>query len=193
MKKKEKLVRNVMCALFSALIVVMTFTPYLGYISVGPIEITTLHIIAIFGALVLGPKHGAIVGGVWGLTCIIRAIQLGFAPFANPLVSLVPRILVAVVAGLIFVGLSKTKCPKVVSLAIATLAGTLTNTILVISALTFFNGFESLLGAAASAIETIILTLIGTNGLIELISALVIIPSLYLATEKFFKKALNNQ
>ena len=192
MKKKEKLVRNVMCALFSALIVVMTFTPYLGYISVGPIEITTLHIIAIFGALVLGPKHGAIVGGVWGLTCIVRAIQLGFAPFANPLVSLVPRILVAVVAGLIFAGLSKTKCPKVVSLIIATLAGTLTNTTLVISALTLFNGFESLLGAAASAIETIVLTLIGTNGLIEIISALVIIPSLYMATEKFFKKALNN-
>jgi len=190
MKKKEKLVRLVMCALFSALIVVMTFTPYLGYISVGPIEITTLHIIAIFGALVLGPKYGAIVGGVWGLTCIVRAIQMGFAPFANPLVSLVPRILVAVVAGLVFLGLSKTKCPKAISLGIATLAGTLTNTVLVISALTLFGSFESLLGAAASAIETIILTLIGTNGLIELVSALVVVPSLYLATEKFFKSKI---
>ncbi|MBR0536074.1 MAG: ECF transporter S component [Clostridia bacterium] len=190
MKKKEKLVRLVMCALFSALIVVMTFTPYLGYISVGPIEITTLHIIAIFGALVLGPKYGSIVGGVWGLTCIVRAIQLGFAPFANPMVSLVPRILVGLVAGLVFWGLSKTKCPKVISLVIATLAGTLTNTVLVITALTLFNGFESLLGAAASAIETIILTLIGTNGLIELISALVIVPSLYMSTEKFFKSKL---
>ncbi len=190
MKKKQNLVRLIMCALFSALIVVMTFTPYLGYISVGPIEITTLHIIAIFGALVLGPKQGAIVGGVWGATCIIRAIQLGFAPFINPLVSLVPRVLVAVVAGLVFAGLSKTKCPKVVSLVVSTLAGTLTNTVLVISALHIFGGFETLLGAAAAALETIILTLIGTNGLIELISALVIVPSLYMATEKFFKKAI---
>ncbi len=190
MKKKQNLTRLVMCALFSALIVVMTFTPYLGYISVGPIEITTLHIIAIFGAVVMGPKYGAIIGGVWGLTCIVRAIQMGFTPFINPLVSLLPRILVGVVAGLVFKGLQKTKCPKVVALIVATLAGTLTNTILVISALQLFNGFESLLGAAATAIETIILTLIGTNGLIEMISAIVIIPSLYMATEKFFKSKI---
>ena len=190
MKKKKNLVRLVMCALFSALIVVMTFTPYLGYISVGPIEITTLHIVAIFAAIVLGPKYGAIVGGVWGLTCIVRAIQMGFAPFANPMVSLIPRILVGIVAGLAFLGLSKTKCPKVVSLVVSTLLGTLTNTVLVISALTLFNGFESLLGAAASAIETIILTLIGTNGLIEMISALVVVPSLYMATEKYFKSKI---
>lgn len=190
MKKREKFVRLVMCALFSALIVVMTFTPYLGYISVGPIEITTLHIVAIFAAIVMGPKYGAIIGGVWGLTCIVRAIQLGFAPFVNPMISLVPRVLVGIVAGLIFMLLSKTKCPKIVSLVIATLAGTLTNTVCVISALTLFNGFESLLGAAASAIETIILTLIGTNGIIELVSAVIIIPSLYLATEKFFKSKI---
>lgn len=190
MTKKQKLNRLVMCALFSALIVVMTFTPYLGYISVGPIEITTLHIVAIFAAVAIGPKYGAIVGGVWGATCIVRAIQMGFAPFANPLVSLVPRVLVAIVAGLVFLGLSKTKCPKAISLVIATLSGTLTNTVLVISALHIFGGFESLLGAAAAALETIILTLIGTNGLIELVSALIVVPSLYMATERFFKSKI---
>ena len=73
MKKKQKLVYLVMCALFAALIVVMTFTPYLGYITVGIIEITTLHIVVIFGATVLGAKYGAILGGVWGLTCIVSA------------------------------------------------------------------------------------------------------------------------
>ncbi len=190
MKKKQNLARLVMCALFSALIVVMTFTPYLGYISIGPIEITTLHIVAIFGAIVMGPKYGAIIGGVWGLTCIIRAVQMGFTPFINPLVSLLPRILVGIVAGLLFKGLTKTKCPKVVSLIAATLAGTITNTVLVISALQIFDGFESLLGAAATALETIILTLIGTNGLIEVISAVIIIPSLYIGTEKFFKSKI---
>jgi uncharacterized membrane protein len=98
--------------------------------------------------------------------------------------------LVGIVAGLVFWALSKTKCPKPISLIIATLAGTLTNTILVISALVLFSGFESLLGAAAEALKTIILTLIGTNGLIEMIAALVIIPSLYMGTEKFFKSKI---
>ena len=56
MKKKQKLTYLVMCALFAALIVVMTFTPYLGYITVGVIEITTLHIVVIFASTVLGFK-----------------------------------------------------------------------------------------------------------------------------------------
>ena len=110
MKEKKKLIRLVMCALFAALIVVMTFTPYLGYITVGIIEITTLHIVVILGAAILGPKYGAVLGGVWGLTCIMRAFQFGIIPFQNPLESLVPRVIVGLVAGLIFYGLSKTKC-----------------------------------------------------------------------------------
>lgn len=187
MKKKQQLVRLVLCALFAALIVVMTFTPYLGYITVGVIEITTLHIVVIFGAMVLGAKYGAILGGVWGLTCIARAFQFGIIPFQNPMVSLVPRIVVGLVAGLVFLGLSKTKCKKPISLGISALAGTVTNTILVLSFLQIFGGFETLFGEAAKTLDVIIATLISTNGLIELISAVIIVPSLYMATQKYFK------
>ncbi len=190
MKKKQKLVYLVMCALFAALIVVMTFTPYLGYITVGVIEITTLHIVVIFASTVLGFKYGAIIGGVWGLTCIIRALQMGFIPFQNPMVSLVPRIIVGLMAGLIFFLLSKTKCPKAISLGISAFAGTLTNTVLVLSMLKVFGGFEVLFGEAAKTLDVIIATLIGTNGIIEMVSAVVLVPILYTATEKYFKKAL---
>lgn len=188
MKKKEKLVRLVMCALFSAMIVVMTFTPYLGYITVGPIEITTLHIVVIFAATALGVKYGAVVGGVWGITCILRALQLGFIPFQNPMVSLVPRIIVGIMAGLIFMLLSKTKCPKPISAGISAFVGTLTNTTLVLSTLKLFGGFEVLFGEGAKTIDMIIKTLIGTNGVIEMVSAIIIVPILYTATEVFFKK-----
>lgn len=190
MKEKKKLVRLVMCALFAALIVVMTFTPYLGYITVGVIEITTLHIVVIFGAAVLGPKFGAILGGVWGLTCVARAFQFGIIPFQNPMVSLVPRIIVGLVAGLVFYGLSKTKCKKTISLGLSSIAGTVTNTVLVLGSLKIFGGFETLFGEAAKALDVIIGTLISTNGLIELISATVIVPVLYLATEKYFKNKI---
>ncbi len=187
MKKKQKLVRLIMCALFSALIVVMTFTPYLGYITVGPIEITTLHIVVIFAAAVLGEGYGAVVGGVWGLTCIMRAFQFGIIPFQNPMVSLVPRILVGLMAGLVFHLLSKTKCPKPVSLGISAVAGTLTNTVLVLSFLKLFKGFEVIFGEEAKVLNTIIGTLIGTNGLLELGAAVIIVPTLYMATQKYFK------
>ena len=190
MKEKKKLIRLVLCALFAALTVVMTFTPYLGYITVGIIEITTLHVVVILGATILGPKYGAILGGVWGLTCVMRAFQFGIIPFQNPLVSLVPRIIVGLVAGLVFYALSKTKCKKPISLALSAFAGTLTNTVLVLSALKIFGGFEILFGEAAKTLEVIIATLISTNGLIELISAVVVVPAIYLATEKFFKNKI---
>ena len=187
MKKKKQLVRLVLCALFAALIVVMTFTPYLGYITVGIIEITTLHMVVIFGATVLGAKFGAILGGVWGLTCIVRAFQFGIIPFQNPMVSLAPRIIVGIVAGLVFLGLSKTKCKKPIALSISALIGTLTNTVLVLSFLQIFGGFEVLFGEAAKTLDVIIGTLISTNGLIELIGAIIVVPSLYMATQKYFK------
>ena len=190
MEKKKKLTRLVMCALFAAVIVVMTFTPYLGYITVGVIEITTLHIVVIFASAVLGCKYGAVIGGVWGLTCIIRAFQMGFVPFQNPMVSLVPRIIVGLMAGLVFFLLSKTKCPKPISLGISAFAGTLTNTVLVLSMLKVFGGFEVLFGEAAKTLDVIIATLIGTNGLIEMIAAIVFVPVLYKATEKHFKKVI---
>ncbi len=215
MEKKKKLVRLVLFALFAALIVAMTFTPYMGYITVGIIEITTLHIVVIIGSTILGAKYGAFLGGIWGITCIVRAIQMGFIPFANPFVSLLPRILVGVVAGLVFMGLSKTKLPKIISLILATLAGTITNTACVLSALKIcddikitygdinvilgkndflikageisFNGFEALFGEGAKTLEVIIGTLISTNGLIELVAALILVPSIYMATHKIIK------
>lgn len=187
MKKKKKLVRLVICALFAALTVVMTFTPYLGYITVGVIEITTLHIIVIFGAAVLGPAYGGILGAVWGITCVARAFQFGIIPFQNPLVSLLPRVIVGIVAGLVFMLLSKTKCKKPIALGITALAGTLTNTVLVLGSLEIFGGFEVLFGEAAKALDVIIGTLISTNGLIEMIGAIIIVPTLYMATQKYFK------
>ena len=218
MKKKQNLVRLVLFALFSALIVAMTFTPYMGYITVGIIEITTLHIVVIIGATILGAKYGAFLGGIWGITCIVRAVQMGFIPFVNPVVSLLPRILVGLVAALVFIGLSKTKLSKIVSLVLAALAGTVTNTTCVLSALKLcddvkivygdihlvlgktdllikagelsFNGFEALFGNGAKTIEVIVGTIIGTNGIIELVAALILVPSIYMATHKIIKNKI---
>lgn len=189
MNKKKKLNRLVICAFFMALTVVMTFTP-LGYIPVGVISITTIHIATILGACILGVKYGAILGGTWGALCIIKAFQEpipGNIPFQNPMISLVPRVIVGIVAGLVFVALSKTKLKKPISLGIAAVAATLTNTVLVLTALTLFNGFETITAGVTTALETIFSVLISVNGVIEIIAALVLVPSLYMATEKLLK------
>ena len=92
-----------------------------------------------------------------------------------------------------FLNFSKTKLQKPISLAIALVAATLTNTVLVLTALTLFNGFETITAGVTTALETIFSVLISVNGVIEIIAAVILVPTLYMATEKFFKKALNNQ
>ena len=189
MNKKKKLNRLVICAFFVALTVVMTFTP-LGYIPVGVISITTIHISTILGACILGPKYGMVLGGAWGALCIIKAFQEpipGNIPFQNPMISLVPRIIVGLVAGVVFYALLKTKLKKPLSLAIASVAATLTNTVLVLTALTLFNGFESITAGVTTALETIFSVLISVNGVIEIIAAVILVPTLYMATEKLLK------
>ena len=74
-------------ALFSALIVLMAFTPFLGYIPLGFTRATIIHIPVILGSLMLGPSKGAILGVVFGLTSLINntvnptATSFVFSPF----------------------------------------------------------------------------------------------------------------
>lgn len=180
----------VLIAIFSALIIIMTIIPFFGYISYGPIEITTLHIVVIVGGVCLGWKCGAIIGGVWGITCIIRAAALAasshvFEIFMNPFVSLVPRILVGIVAALVF-GLfkNKFKVNGVVSAGIAAACGTFTNTLLVLSAMYIFSNMIKGYADIFELFKKIWFTLIGVNGLIELCAAIIIVPVIYTALSK---------
>ena len=49
----------VQMAVFSALIVILAFTPFIGYIPLGFTRATIIHIPVIIGSLMLGPKKGA--------------------------------------------------------------------------------------------------------------------------------------
>ena len=183
----------VLTAIFAALIIVMTVTPFLGYISYGSIEITTLHIVTILGAVCLGPKSGTVIGTVWGLSCLARAyfvfpIYLDFG-FGNFFVAALPRILVGLFSGDVFFALKKTKVPKPVSAVIATVIGTLTNTVLVLSSMNLwakFNGKDY--SDVFTVIGNIFQTLIGINGIIELVAAVVIVPVIYSAVFKSYSK-----
>lgn len=113
--KNEKTYELVLMALFTAIIVIMAFTP-LGYIPLVVINATIIHIPVILGALFLGPKKGAFLGFVFGLTSFINntfkaatASAFVFSPvlayniagvsgiFKSLYICFVPRILVGVV------------------------------------------------------------------------------------------------
>lgn len=155
----ERILRMTQLAVLSAIIIMMTFVPYIGYISYGPgLSITLIHIPVMIGAIVLGPSAGAILGGVWGISCIIKALTappspLDAAIFWNPLVSLISRILAGLLAGLAFVGLIRlcrklskreknSKLAQGISAGIAAAVGSVTNTVLVLSMIYLLYGTQ---------------------------------------------------
>ncbi len=98
----------------------------LGFIPVPNLagNATILHVPVILGGALEGPVVGTIVGLIFGVFSFIQA-EVPF--FRNPLVSILPRLLIGVVAWAVFVGL------KNISLDLASAAsgvlGSLTNTV----------------------------------------------------------------
>lgn len=181
MTKRKTDTRNLARAgILCALIIVMTVIPYTGYIYYGLIEITTLHIVVAVGAVLLGWKYGAALGLVWGVTCVLRALTNPlWAPFVNPLISVVPRVFVGAVGGLVAEGLRKLKLRSGLVSGISAAAATLTNTVLVLSALKLFSSLLTgmpLFGVVYS-------TLIGVNGSIELAAAILLVPVIVAAVK----------
>ncbi len=123
--KNEKTYELVLLALFTAIIIIMAFTP-LGYIPLVVINATIIHIPVILGALFLGPKKGAFLGFVFGFTSFINntfkavtASAFVFSPilaanvvgvsgiFKSLYICFVPRILVGVIPYFVYILIQK--------------------------------------------------------------------------------------
>ena len=135
--------------LLTAIMMVMAFTP-LGYIPLPFMNATTMHIPVIIGACLLGPKTGAILGGIFGLTSVVKAtIQpnitsfvftpfYSFSPqfhggFESLIVAIVPRIFIGLVAGYLFLFLKKKMKGLSLPLLISGFVGSMVNTVGVMS------------------------------------------------------------
>ena len=106
-RQSDTIRRMVITAMLSAITALLTFTP-IGMITLPPPlpAATTVHIPVILAALVEGPLVGLAVGLVFGLCSLIRAWETGMIGltlfFRNPLVSVLPRLLVPLVAWAIY-------------------------------------------------------------------------------------------
>ena len=98
---KATIFRLTLLSMFGAIIVAMTFIPYVGYITIPfGLSITTVHIIVILGAISLNSYScGLILGSVWGVSCLLYAMVNGTADaaiFLDPRISVIPRMIVGV-------------------------------------------------------------------------------------------------
>ena len=189
-------------ALFLAIEIILVVTP-LGYIPIGPLNATTMHIPVIIAGIILGKKAGAELGFVFGLTSMIKAtIQPGvtsfcFSPFVtigtisgnykSLLIAFVPRILLGYLAGLIF-EIMKNKGHE--NSGVLAVVGALTNTVLVLSGIYVFfgNAYASSLNVAYSGLIGLLLGVVTTNGILEAILAAVVSLAVYKAMKPLLKK-----
>lgn len=112
MKRKSghaKVFNMVLFAIFAAITLLMSLIPQIGFITAGPVAITLVHIPVLIGIMVLPLWYSLGLGFTFGLGSLIAAFAFGKTPmdmaFQNPLISILPRVLFALVAFFILKGL----------------------------------------------------------------------------------------
>lgn len=129
----------VMTAVLCAITIVLSLTP-LGLIPVPTPAgyATILQIPTVVAAILLGPLAGGIVGAVFGGMSFIHAAPVVW--FTNPLVSVVPRILIGLISFLVYKGLVQMTHgrAKLSVFAVTGFLGSATNTVLVLAAVYLF-------------------------------------------------------
>lgn len=192
MNQENKTRNLVLAAVFVAIIIIMAFTPF-GYIPLGFMNATIIHVPVIIGAIILGPRYGGFLGMVFGFTSLWKNTNMPnptsfvFSPFVKVgeyggnfgslIICMVPRILIGIVAYYVFRAVLKALNGKngkrTIALAAAGVAGSLTNTLLVMNLIYLLFGKEY--GAAAKGLTkgvySIIIGIICINGIPEAIVA----------------------
>ena len=199
-KSHENIRKMVIIAMLSGICLFLGLTG-LGFIPLPLFKLTILHLPVIIGAIIEGPIVGGSIGLIFGLFSIYQNITAPtpMSPFFyNPLVSIVPRVLIGVLSYYIYKLIrAKLKNAKL-SISIAAICGSLVNTVGVLGTiyLIYFKDYAEILmskGTIASnsvnAVTAALLTVIGTNGIAEaLLSALLVTP-IVIAIFKMQKKS----
>jgi uncharacterized membrane protein len=168
MARQSTTLRKVVVAGALSAISVVLFVTNIGLIPwLAGASITVMHVPVIIGAVLEGPIVGSAVGLVFGVAALIKA---GVAPqgpidvfFVNPLISVLPRILVGIAAWAAYKAFRGKAEP--VAEATAGIVGSLANSFFVLGALVLFGAIpiatalavfvaNSLIEAAAAAVLT---------------------------------------
>ncbi len=202
-KFSDKTLGLVQLALMSAIILMLAFTPYLGYIPLGFMNATIIHVPVIIGSILLGPKKGAFLGFLFGVTSLLNntfihpnITSFVFSPFYSAngesgnflslIICFVPRILIGIVPYYVYKLICKldkkennsfsSHAVSTAGLAIAGLAGSLTNTVPVMTMIYLFFGesYAAATGRDFSALFGAIMTIVGVNGVPEAIVAAIL-------------------
>ena len=205
-KKTQDMVK---LALFAGIIVVLSMTP-LGYIPLGAVKATTIHIPVILGSILLGWKAGAALGGLFGLTSLIvntltpSLTSFTFSPFYSLggvsgngwslVICFVPRILVGVTPWLVYALFRRLPGRRGAgvqagTMALAGVVGAFTNTALVMGSICvlFTEAYAAAQGIPAEAVTGFAMGIVAANGIPEAAVAAVVTPAVCVPLVKALK------
>ncbi len=189
--KKMTTKMMVITAVLSAIIVVMGYTP-LGLIPLPTMTATILHIPVAIGAILYGPKIGLILGTVMGLTTMSKALLAPVGPldplFINPLISVLPRVLMGLLTAYVFIGLYKTSKKIGISIGITAAVASVLNTVLTLGMLGIVHASKlaqilEQMGMSGT-VMAFLLGIVATNGVAETIITVIIVTPIVLAIRK---------
>lgn len=201
---RDQIRRLTIAGMLTAIIVLLAFTN-LGFIRVGSIAITIIHLPVLIGLLAEGPLMGLILAFVFGVCSLLQALLSPSSPFdvffLNPLVSILPRLLIPLAAWGVY-RLMKKLLPQnrpmeSLAWAAAGLTGSLTNTVFVLlSIYLLYSGrirelisqSEALAPYAGAAGKFLFFGVALPNGIPEAIATLVLVPAIMAAVTAVKKR-----
>jgi uncharacterized membrane protein len=189
-KNKFSVRKMVELGVLTAIILIMAFTP-LGYLMTPwGIQITLIVIPVAVGGIILGPKAGAFLGLVFGLTSFSQSFSnvlgqqmLNANPIGTFYLLVGNRVLVGLIPALIYRGFRKINLNKSLSITICAFLTPITNTVLYILAnwLIFKDTWlsnDSLTGGyngnGGFTLLVFMLGLVAVNGIVEAIACTII-------------------
>ena len=195
--RKQETQKIALTAIFSAILLLQTFVPLIGYIRIVPglPAVTTVPLTIAIYACLMGPKAGALFGLFWGITRLIMAYTapsdlITIMLFQNPLIALLPRAAAGLIPGLI----ARKKNAGTLTYLFAGMSASLANTLLVIllTDLCYLQNSAKLVTSLGVATDKplilILLIALGSNGILELIFTGVLTPIILKPLTRILRK-----
>lgn len=197
---RQKIQRLTLAAFFVAIEVLMGFTP-IGYIPLGILNITTMHLPVILAGILVGPSFGAGMGFVFGLTSLLHATfspnitAFVFSPFItiagihgnfySLLICFLPRIFLGWFSGMMYSFLRNRIQNTSVCAMLTAVINTLIHTVLVLGGIYVFfaPSYAQALGISVAGVGAVLLGVVTSNTILEAILAGIAIPVLVKALQ----------
>ncbi len=184
-------------AMFIAIVVIMALIPNLGIITIGPISITILHIPVIVAGIAFGMKSALITSAAFGFSTMFVAMTRAVTPvdalFANPVLSVLPRLAFGLTIAFTWNLIKSIKWNENISIGITAFISTVFHAVFVLGTLYFFLGFSGGLLTQLNEWIVFVFTIVVTNTLIEGVAAIFLAIPLVQVLWRIYPQAKTSQ